>query len=378
MNIFFFQLLDACVQNCGENFLLEVASRSFETELYRLMKSSKCHVKVNDKLKECLKKWAETDFKGNPQLSTIPALYKKLKEEGVDLTTSSDGKKTKKIEYSNDPNVVNNKQEEDDIAKAIQLSLQSSTNKQSTYDNKTLYPLDLSSNLENLKLTDPVSSAPVKKARALYDFEAAEDNELTFNADELIVILDSSDQNWWKGSNHRGEGLFPANFVTLDLDGGADNQDNGRNGKRVSFNECIEVSEVDEHAAAIQAEEITGEINEEQIDTLLHYLHEADPTGERPDDAGLPLIEQKVTAMTSTIDSQLEQVDRTHNELAKLNTEMMSALNLYHQVCICSWPDFSSWDTSPAKKNVRFGQIRLGFFFYGGLSHGKKSLGEKF
>ena len=43
-----------------------------------------------EKLKQSLKKWAEGDFKTDPQLSLIPSLFTKLKQEGMDFSAPSD------------------------------------------------------------------------------------------------------------------------------------------------------------------------------------------------------------------------------------------------------------------------------------------------
>ena len=54
---------------------------------------------------------------------------------------------------------------------------------------------------------------PATRARALYDFEAGEDNELTMKAGETVTILEEISESWWRGSSSRGTGLIPANFV---------------------------------------------------------------------------------------------------------------------------------------------------------------------
>ncbi|KAF2896891.1 hypothetical protein ILUMI_09278 [Ignelater luminosus] len=313
-------LLDACVSNCGKTFHIEIASREFENEYCKLIK--KCHPKVAQKLKESLKKWAEGEFKTDQQLNLIPSLYVKLKNSGIDFTAEMPVKKT--VTLSKDPNVVQSQEEEDQIAKAIELSLKetSGSPRNSGATASSLYPTNLGATGLTMSGSSGTSSAmqPAKesrKVRALYDFEAAEDNELTFTAGEIIVVIDDSDPNWWKGSNQRGEGLFPANFVTADLSVEPEQLTK----KMVQFKET-EVKEEKE------PEEV--EINEGKIDRLIHLLHEADPTNPEQDSDEMLKLEREVNGMGPLIDTELERVDRKHAQLTQLSSDLVEALSLYH------------------------------------------------
>jgi hypothetical protein len=53
-------------------------------------------------------------------------------------------------------------------------------------------------------------------ARALYDYQAADDTEITFDPDDVITNIDMIDEGWWTGIGPDGKhGMFPANYVEL-------------------------------------------------------------------------------------------------------------------------------------------------------------------
>lgn len=53
-------------------------------------------------------------------------------------------------------------------------------------------------------------------ATAQFDYEAAEDNELSFPEGATITGLEFPDDDWWFGHYNGASGLFPANYVELD------------------------------------------------------------------------------------------------------------------------------------------------------------------
>lgn len=224
-------LLDACVNNCGKKFHLEVASREFETEARKLL--SKGHPKVVGKFKFALCKWSENEFKSDPQLNFIVAIVNNLKNEGQEFPSLE----PPKIHLPKEPNIVISDQEEEGIIKALASSMKdmeaSSSRLSSLYPDLS-QPTTSSVGDKNEK-TAPNTQQPHPTTKetfqvgALYDFEAVGDNELTFKAGDVITFTDNRDENWWSGSSQCGEGMLPANFVTKDLNAPIEYMLSGKN-----------------------------------------------------------------------------------------------------------------------------------------------------
>ncbi|XP_038133663.1 signal transducing adapter molecule 2 [Cyprinodon tularosa] len=299
-------LLGACVSNCGKIFHLEICSREFSAEVRSVF--NKAHPKVCEKLKAMMVEWAE-DFQKDPQLSLIGATIKTLKEEGVSFPAASSQGSSSKVSAP----AASKTPDEEDLAKAIELSLQEQKQQAETR------PLVLTPDPPHN--TNGGGGQETRKARALYDFEAAEDNELTFKSGELIIVLDDSDPNWWKGENHRGVGLFPSNFVTTDLN--ADPEPVA----------IIEKSATPEETSLeTKAEPEPVYIDEVKMDRTLALLQNADPADATPDSTELIQLEGACEQMNPLIDEKLQEIDRNHSELSELNLKVMEALELYNKL----------------------------------------------
>jgi hypothetical protein len=48
---------------------------------------------------------------------------------------------------------------------------------------------------------------------ALYDHEAEAEDELNFRTGEMVEVIETSEDGWWKGKCNGKVGLFPVNYV---------------------------------------------------------------------------------------------------------------------------------------------------------------------
>lgn len=219
-------LFDAAVKNCGQQFHQLFTSRATMHTLVEIVEDSRTENTVRNRIGSLLKQWMDDpEFKDKAQYAMLGATYKKLTvEKGY---TFIDGHSSQPISTMTAAPTSSGasrktqdellaKREEEEFAKAIAMSMQESNQskpqqqQQQQPAGKSLYPT-------MQQPSSTATSSSERKAKALYDFEAAEDNEVTFKAGDILTITDDSDQHWWKGVNNGVEGLFPANFVTKNL-----------------------------------------------------------------------------------------------------------------------------------------------------------------
>ncbi|KAL5105934.1 Signal transducing adapter molecule 1 [Taenia crassiceps] len=251
------------------------------------------------KLIELSKQWAE-DYKDNPEFKSLK-MAKLMKNKRIDRNLQA--------------------KEEADIAKAIALSLNDAQNATSQQNSQAQLQSSASSAYPALQSSTTATNGKrdLGCVRALFDFEAAEDNELTFKAGDVFTLLDDSDPNWWKGSNRSGEGLFPAQFVTRDVDGEKE--------KTKTKKETMVENDVGETSQK------PVKIDPQLVENCLEMLGDADTTGvSRPDPEDLPAMEQQCRAMEPLIEAELEGVYTRISEVDALKQKLAEALAQYHEM----------------------------------------------
>ena len=70
---------------------------------------------------------------------------------------------------------------------------------------------------QQLLLRDTVKRQSLRSVRAVHRFQPDEPGEIGFEKNDDILVLDDSDEQWWRGRTTRDEnfniGIFPKNYV---------------------------------------------------------------------------------------------------------------------------------------------------------------------
>lgn len=53
----------------------------------------------------------------------------------------------------------------------------------------------------------------VDKVQAMYPYKALNDDELSFEPDDIISVMSREEPDWWRGELNGITGLFPSNYV---------------------------------------------------------------------------------------------------------------------------------------------------------------------
>eukprot|EP00041_Stephanoeca_diplocostata_P011337 m.186884 g.186884 ORF g.186884 m.186884 type:complete len:673 (+) comp18494_c0_seq1:130-2148(+) len=290
------KLLSACVNNCGRSVHVAVCSHAFMKEIKFLLDPSRgnpTHPTVQKDIKGMMVEWEKT-FAGDSQLVIVRNTLQELKRKGMDMADVG-GTSTASTTPTEAQRLA--AQEEEQMALALAASVS----------------LAEQSSVPSISQTShaPPSAMRPKSAKCLYDFEATEDNELSFAAGDVIVVTNNTDPNWWYGSDQRGnEGYFPASFVTFDLN-----------------------TQIEKEAAVEEPEEPAKiVIDEDKFDQCLDALYDIMRDGAVDQLQGLSGAKAECENMMPLITKQIEVFEEAETGLKELSDRFEKAMELYHKM----------------------------------------------
>ncbi|CAJ0582147.1 unnamed protein product, partial [Mesorhabditis spiculigera] len=289
------ELLDFLWKNVSGEFRRELSSKKNISEIQS--KATASEHQIARKMREKLREWVNEECKKDPALSLIESLHRELVMLGLDFPGKNDPAENaaeKKLKEA-----LLRSEEERQLREAIQESLKVASSSSTT-------SVGRSAEKEVFKSREgSVNEKPKKEVKAIYDFPAAEENELSFKAGEVIAVLEDSNPHWWRARLNGKIGLIPAQFVE-------------------DFVEKKESVAVHPKAAEVRAK-----IDESTLLKTIELLQQCDPAGIKPDPEGLQQLEAASNAQAPLINEKLAQIDRLTNMLAKVDMSIRNVLSEY-------------------------------------------------
>lgn len=162
----------------------------------------------------------------------------------------------------------------------------------------------------------PVTAAPpppaaasqpiASRVRALYDFTPTESGELAFRKGDVIQVLDSVYEHWWRGQVNGEVGIFPVNFVKV----------------------LADPTPADVQREAEMEARIFAQAN--NIDRLLGKLRGLDPTRDNlAEDEELQDLYQSSLSMRPKIVKLIDRYNLKVSELRSMNEKFVRARSTF-------------------------------------------------
>lgn len=214
-------LTDTLSKNCGDAIHHEIASRAFMHTLSKVVRDPSTHNLVKQRILRTLLSWRD-EYKHDDTLGLVADTVNDLREDFYEL--------------DEEPAPVRRDESEDDeLQRVLALSIQDQGGRSSYREEATSaagpstrrpaeptspdcdsLPNPFSEPLSN-EAPQPIApeprSARPSRVRALYDFEPDEPGELAFHRGDVIRVLDSVYEQWWRGELRHQVGIFPVNYV---------------------------------------------------------------------------------------------------------------------------------------------------------------------